>query len=70
MTEAVPSLQLPTDTDRLNWLEDQHSLHRSVDMLYVVDGYNVTIMHDGNEGPCFHGATLREAIDNAMRNAR
>jgi hypothetical protein len=59
-----------TDAEMLDWLERHHTLHRSVEILYVVDGYEVMLMQDGNEGACFHGTTLRAALDNAMRNTR
>lgn len=53
------------DTERLDWLEAAHTLHNSVEILYVANGYNVDIMHhDG--ATChksLHGATLREAMD-------
>lgn len=52
------------DADRLNWLEQAHTLHWSVEFLYVVEGYNAQRTYDGNPtGPVFHGESLREAID-------
>lgn len=58
-----------TDTEIVDWLERQHTLHRAVEALYVVDGYEVTITHDGNRiaGP-WHGETLRDAYSLAMAN--
>lgn len=55
------------DATRLNWLEAKHTLHKAVEILYVVDGYEVTLTHDGDpfSGP-FHGQDLRAAIDAAM----
>jgi hypothetical protein len=53
------------DTARLNWLESAHTLQNNVEILYVVDGYNVDVMHH-NGATChqsLHGATLREALD-------
>lgn len=51
---------------RLQWLEDQHTLHKSVEILYVVDGYEVQHTYDGDPvGPAFHGETLSAAIDTA-----
>ncbi|QKC89977.1 hypothetical protein EB230_17360 [Mesorhizobium sp. NZP2234] len=57
------------DAARLAWLEEQHTLHGSVEFLYVVDGYTAQRMRDGS--PCgrpYDGATLVDAID-AMRRA-
>lgn len=55
-----------SDEERLNWLEAMHSLHQSVEILYVVDGYEIQVTHDGNpEGKPVHGQTLRHAIDAA-----
>ena len=58
-----------TDKERLDWLEANHTLHKSVEILYVVDGYEVTIVdEDGYTvlSPNFHGQNLREAIDKAI----
>lgn len=50
--------------DHLEWLQDRHSLHQSVEILYTVDGYDVTITWDDEPyaGP-YHGETLAEAIE-------
>lgn len=60
---------MPTDTEIIEWLERQHTLHRAVDALYVVDGYDVSITFDGepHAGP-WHGETLREAYQVAMKH--
>lgn len=58
------------DAERLGWLERNHTLHTGVGILYVVDGYNVTVGDESDEtvsGP-FHGDTLRAAIDAAMKD--
>lgn len=52
---------------QIDWLQKVNTLHRQVDILYVVDGYEVTITWDDNpvsEG--FHGETVAEAISKAM----
>lgn len=57
------------DAKRLDWLEEHHTLHKQVEILYVVDGYEVTLMHEDGLtelSPRFHGETLRAAIDKAM----
>lgn len=52
---------------RAEWLQRMHTLHRAVEMLYVVDGYQVTICWDGDPiSPDYHGETLELAIDKAM----
>ena len=57
------------DTERLTWLEDNHTLHKSVEIIYVVDGYQVTLMHEDGVtelSPRFQGHDLRSAIDAAL----
>lgn len=56
------------DAARLDWLERMHTLHKSVDILYVVDGYEVALMHDSGRqlSEMYHGESLREAIDKIM----
>lgn len=52
---------------RIDWLQRMHTLHRSVEMLYVVDGYQVTVCWDGDPiSTGYHGETLAAAIDKAM----
>ena len=52
------------NVERLEWLEEWHSLHWQVEFLYVVDGYQCTLTHDGNpiHGP-YHAKTLVQALD-------
>jgi hypothetical protein len=51
-----------TDAQIIQWLEAMHTLHRLVEVLYVVDGFEVTVTWDGMplHGP-FKAETLREA---------
>ena len=67
-TEVLQPPKLRTDTEIIDWLERQHTLHRRVVALYVVDGYNIEIEHDGEpiKGAEWHGETLREAYSTAM----
>lgn len=52
---------------RMEWLEDMNTLHGTVEMLYVVDGYQLTYTYyDSQIGEPVHGATLAEAIDKAI----
>lgn len=58
------------DESRLQWLEDHLTLHKDVELLYVVDGYQVTLLDTTPNKPGeqeFLGETLRDAIDAAMR---
>lgn len=57
------------DSQILEWLEDNHTLHKAVEALYVVDGYEVSITYDGNviKGP-FRAETLREAYIKAAKD--
>lgn len=56
-----------SDAEIIDWLQRNHTLHRCVEALYVVDGYQVEITHDYSTlaGP-WHGSTLREAYSKAM----
>lgn len=56
-----------TDAERLDWLERVHTLHRTIEILYVVDGYKLTYCHDYSPLMSFEGETVRECIDKAMR---
>lgn len=51
----------------MQWLENNHTLHRKVEALYAVDGYQVEITHDDVRiaGP-WHGKTLLEAYAKGM----
>ena len=57
-----------TDEEILNWLESQYGLHRELEITYVVDGYEVEIVYDGNptNGKLYRGDSLRVAITRAM----
>lgn len=51
----------------LDWLEQMHTLHYSVEILYVVTGYQITQLRDGEEtGKVAEGPTLEDAINIAM----
>jgi hypothetical protein len=51
-----------TDTQILQWLEGMHTLHLAVEALYVVDGYQVRVVYDGDElSPAYWGETLAAA---------
>lgn len=61
-----------TAEERLQWLEDMHTLHIAVEFLYVVDGFQATVTRDGDplhgfshatDKTEYHGETLGEAID-------
>jgi len=59
-----------TGQEAIEWIERHTTLHTTVSMLYVVDGYEVTLLWDGNPiSPVFHGETLLEAL-NAARVGR
>lgn len=62
---AIDSAQ--SDTRLIDWIEANTTLHRQVELLYVVDGYECSVTHDGDvvEGP-FPGETVRDALRRAM----
>lgn len=52
---------------QVEWLERANTLHRQVEMLYVVDGYEVQLTWDGTPiSEAFHGETLSDAISKAQ----
>lgn len=59
---------MPSDAEILDWLQRNHTLHYSVELLYVVDGYECTLTNDGNPVDSYRGDTVREAIAKAMSN--
>lgn len=55
------------DAGRLDWLEREHTLHTSVEILYVVDGYDIDVIErDCTVVSTAHGDTLRTALDAAI----
>lgn len=58
---------LKSDSEIIDWLGRNHTLHRGVEVVYVVDGYTVEIIHDGvSISDQWHGKTVREAYSKAM----
>jgi hypothetical protein len=56
-----------TAEQALSWLEDMHTLHCSVHVLYVVDGYQLTLVVDCEPTKkTVHGDTLVGAIEAAI----
>lgn len=53
-----------SDTEILDWLEKNHTLHYAVEVLYVVEGYQATGTRDGNVERQAFGKTYREALAN------
>jgi hypothetical protein len=53
------------EDDLWEWMEDRVGLHRTIEFLYVVDGYEAMLMDDdGNtEVARAKGDTLREAVE-------
>lgn len=58
-----------TDSERLDWYEAQHTLHKSLEVLYTVDGYELSVMAEDGEKvlATYKGESLRDAIDQAAR---
>lgn len=64
----VNDLIVKSDKEILDWLESQYDLHRKLEIMYVVDGYQVEFRRDGNKtnGKRYRGETLRGALCRAM----
>ncbi len=63
------------DSQRLDWLQDNHTLHKGVDVLYTVGEYEASLTYDSNtrqptEDFSARGDTLREAIDNLREKTK
>lgn len=56
------------DAEIIDWLEQQSTLHQQVEILYVVDGFQVMLTYDGFPitGKEWRGETLREAFAKAL----
>lgn len=51
----------------IEWLESMHTLHGAVEILYVVDGYQIQRTYDDTEiGVPIKAGTLTECIDIAI----
>lgn len=58
-----------TDTEMLDYLQRHHTLHKKVDFLYVVDGYEVSVTWDDEPiSPTYKGSTLRESLEEMMQD--
>lgn len=55
-----------TDKERIDWLEKHHTLHKTVEFLYVVDGYKIAMCFDYSPFFQCERETIRECIDVAM----
>lgn len=57
-----------TDAQRLAWYESKHTLHNDLELLYVVGGFEMSVMEqDGQHCKAvYSGKTLAECIDRAM----
>ncbi len=64
---AKTAAELINDTQRLDWYENQHTLHYHLEVLYVVDGVVLTRLYDDTPKEKFEASNLREAIDLAMK---
>lgn len=53
--------------DQIGWLESMNTLHGTVEILYVVSGYQLTYTYHDRTIATMEGETLSEAIDKAMK---
>lgn len=53
--------------DKIEWLESMHTLHGTVEILYVVTGYQISQTYDDSQvGDEITAPTLSDAIDLAI----
>lgn len=63
LMERFLGKNLLTDTQMMDFIARNTTLHRNVEILDVVDGYEVCVTHDGNPlSPVYKGATVRAAL--------
>lgn len=57
-----------SDSRIIDWLERMSTLHQQVEILYVIDGYLVTISSDSYvySEKRYYGIALREVLKKAM----
>lgn len=63
--EAIPVVN--KDTERLDWWERQHTLHRSLELTYVVDEFLLQELKDGQVMSEYSCSNIRACIDAAMK---
>lgn len=57
------------DAEMLDFLERHHTLHKKVDFLYVVDGYQAVVTWDDEPmSATYKGSTLRDALEEMMQS--
>ena len=57
-----------TDAEMLDYLQRHHTLHKKVDFLYAVDGYEAVMTWDDEPmSPVYKGSTLRDALGEMMQ---
>ncbi|HGY3910824.1 TPA: hypothetical protein ACNVX4_006399 [Pseudomonas aeruginosa] len=64
----VPEKRNFTDTEMLDFLERHHTLHKKIDFLYLVDGYEAVVTWDDKPlSPVYKGSSLRDALNELMQ---
>lgn len=65
----LPQKRNFTDTEMLDYLERHHTLHKKIDFLYVVDGYEAVVTSDDEPiSPTYKGSSLRNALNELMQS--
>lgn len=58
-----------SDAEMLDFIARHTTLHKKVDFLYVVDGYEAKVTWDDNDlSPTYKGDTLKDALIALMQN--
>lgn len=61
-------LKLKKDKERLDWLEKNSTLHKEIEILYLVDCYEVSTINIRNGvAESYRNDSIRTAIDSAMK---
>lgn len=65
--EVMPTLAFSAE-EMLDFIDRNTTLHKQVELLYVVDGYEASVTYDGTPlSPVYKGATVRDALCGLMQ---
>ena len=65
--EVMPTLAFSAE-EMLDFIDRNTTIHKQVELLYVVDGYEAAVTYDGTpQSPVYKGATVRDALCGLMQ---
>ena len=68
--EVMPTLAFSAE-EMLDFVDRNTTIHKQVELLYVVDGYEAAVTYDGTpQSPVYKGETVRHALCGLMQGLR